>query len=190
MERAEKLKTFLAKSAGKPAATSKKGEASGGSNGGGADDADPEKAKMRGALDSAIVREKPNVKWDDVAGLMQAKETLKEAVIMPYKFPQLFTGNRRPWKGVLLYGVRFAALVPLLTWSQSHLERGSPTSQRPWPLRLMLLSSPFPHRTSFRSGSARAKGRAPHPALLNPLQAGALAVRDGARGQAQHYLPG
>jgi vacuolar protein-sorting-associated protein 4 len=59
---------------------------------------------MRGALDSAIVREKPNVKWEDVAGLMQAKETLKEAVIMPYKFPQLFTGNRRPWKGVLLYG--------------------------------------------------------------------------------------
>jgi vacuolar protein-sorting-associated protein 4 len=121
MERAEKLKTFLAKSAGKPAATSKKGDGSGGSNGGGGagDDADPEKAKMRGALDSAIVREKPNVKWDDVAGLMQAKETLKEAVIMPYKFPQLFTGNRRPWRGVLLYGVRcFTCAVFLLTLAQ------------------------------------------------------------------------
>ncbi len=36
--------------------------------------------------------EKPNVKWDDVAGLEGAKDLLKEAVILPYKFPQLFTG--------------------------------------------------------------------------------------------------
>jgi len=44
------------------------------------------------------------VKWDDVAGLEVAKESLKEAVILPIKFPQLFTGNRKPWKGILLYG--------------------------------------------------------------------------------------
>ena len=36
--------------------------------------------------------EKPNVKWDDVAGLELAKESLKEAVILPIKFPHLFTG--------------------------------------------------------------------------------------------------
>lgn len=47
------------------------------------------------------------MKWDDVAGLFQAKESLKEAVIMPVKFPHLFTGNRKPWRGILLYGVRF-----------------------------------------------------------------------------------
>jgi hypothetical protein len=41
----------------------------------------------------AIVTEKPNVKWDDVAGLEGAKDLLKEAVILPYRFPQLFTGN-------------------------------------------------------------------------------------------------
>lgn len=40
----------------------------------------------------AIVMERPNVKWDDVAGLFQAKEALKEAVILPVKFPHLFTG--------------------------------------------------------------------------------------------------
>lgn len=63
---------------------------------GGADD---EQKKLRGALAGAIVSEKPNVKWSDVAGLEQAKSTLKEAVILPARFPQLFTGKRRPWKG-------------------------------------------------------------------------------------------
>lgn len=44
------------------------------------------------------------MRWEDVAGLYQAKESLKEAVILPIKFPQLFTGKRKPWKGILLYG--------------------------------------------------------------------------------------
>ena len=37
--------------------------------------------------------EKPDVKWSDVAGLEGAKEALKEAVILPIKFPHLFTGK-------------------------------------------------------------------------------------------------
>ena len=59
---------------------------------------------MRQGLQGAILSESPNVQWDDVAGLQQAKEALKEAVILPIKFPQLFTGKRTPWKGILLYG--------------------------------------------------------------------------------------
>lgn len=42
----------------------------------------------------AIVMEKPNIKWSDVAGLEGAKEALKEAVILPIKFPHLFTGTK------------------------------------------------------------------------------------------------
>ncbi|KAF9482350.1 AAA-domain-containing protein [Pholiota conissans] len=71
----------------------------------GADDGeDPETKKLRAGLAGAILTEKPNVKWDDVAGLEGAKASLKEAVILPIKFPHLFTGKRTPWKGILLYG--------------------------------------------------------------------------------------
>lgn len=51
--------------------------------------------------------EKPCVKWSDIAGLEGAKEALKEAVILPIKFPHLFTGKRIPWKGILLFGVKY-----------------------------------------------------------------------------------
>uniref|UniRef100_A0A0R0H530 MIT domain-containing protein n=1 Tax=Glycine max TaxID=3847 RepID=A0A0R0H530_SOYBN len=68
---------------------------------GGGDGEDPEQAKLRAGLNSAIIREKPNVKWNDVAGLESAKQALQEAVILPVKFPQFFTGKRRPWRAFL-----------------------------------------------------------------------------------------
>lgn len=99
MKRAEQIKNVLDETTKKP---SKKG-GSGGSSTKSKDDKDSkdeeENSKMRGALSSAIVSEKPNVKWDDVAGLDQAKEALKEAVILPAQFPQLFVGKRKPCKG-------------------------------------------------------------------------------------------
>lgn len=66
-----------------------------------------ENAKLKDTLASAIITEKPNIKWEDVAGLDKAKSTLQEAVILPSKFPQLFVGKIKPWSGILLYGVRF-----------------------------------------------------------------------------------
>ena len=42
--------------------------------------------------------ESPNVKWEDVAGLDKAKESLKEAVILPVKFPHLFTGKLKLYR--------------------------------------------------------------------------------------------
>jgi vacuolar protein-sorting-associated protein 4 len=59
---------------------------------------------MKNQISEAIVSEKPNVKWEDVSGLENAKNSLKEAVILPIKFPEIFTGSRKPWKGILLYG--------------------------------------------------------------------------------------
>jgi len=64
---------------------------------------DEDTLKFRSNLEGAIVKETPNVRWDDVAGLLIAKEALREAVILPLQYPQLFLGNRRPWKGILLY---------------------------------------------------------------------------------------
>lgn len=112
MERAEKLKNHLAENdkgnRKKPSAVGANGKVSSGSGKGKADDEDedqdPDSKKLRGALAGAILSEKPNIRWEDVAGLDQAKEALKEAVILPIKFPHLFTGKRQPWKGILLYG--------------------------------------------------------------------------------------
>lgn len=72
--------------------------------GDGTDDDDADTKKLRGALAGAILSEKPNISWDDIAGLDGAKEALKEAVILPVRFPQLFTGKRKPTSGILLYG--------------------------------------------------------------------------------------
>ncbi|KAL4292719.1 hypothetical protein AHAS_Ahas18G0056200 [Arachis hypogaea] len=55
-------------------------------------------------LNSAIKRENPNVKWSDVAGLERAKQAFQEAVILPLKFPQFFTGKQQQQRTFLLYG--------------------------------------------------------------------------------------
>jgi vacuolar protein-sorting-associated protein 4 len=64
----------------------------------------PEDEEISGAISSVIVREKPNVKWEDVAGMEGAKRALREAIILPMSRPDLFKGARKPWKGILMYG--------------------------------------------------------------------------------------
>lgn len=71
---------------------------------GGSDEEDEEENALKKSLGQAIVMERPNVKWSDVAGLETAKALLQEAVILPVAFGHFFRGKREPWKGILLYG--------------------------------------------------------------------------------------
>lgn len=102
LDRAEKLKKYL--QSDKKKKPVKTGEDSKKNDDSDDSDDDPEKKKLMSQLEGAIVMEKPNIKWSDVAGLEGAKEALKEAVILPIKFPHLFTGKRQPWRGILLFG--------------------------------------------------------------------------------------
>ncbi|KAM3932010.1 katanin p60 ATPase-containing subunit A1 isoform 1-T2 [Leptodactylus fuscus] len=56
------------------------------------------------ALERDIISQNPNVRWDDIADLEEAKKLLKEAVVLPMWMPEFFKGIRRPWKGVLMVG--------------------------------------------------------------------------------------
>ncbi|KOB69168.1 Katanin p60 ATPase-containing subunit A1 [Operophtera brumata] len=51
-----------------------------------------------------IVQKNPNIRWDDIADLAEAKRLLEEAVVLPMWMPDFFKGIRRPWRGVLMVG--------------------------------------------------------------------------------------
>ena len=52
-----------------------------------------------------VLVETPNVNWEDVGGLENIKQELKEAVEWPMKYPESFARmGIRPSRGILLYG--------------------------------------------------------------------------------------
>ena len=52
-----------------------------------------------------VLVEIPNIKWDDIGGLEDVKQDLREAVEWPLKTPEVFTRmGVTPPKGILLYG--------------------------------------------------------------------------------------
>jgi katanin p60 ATPase-containing subunit A1 len=55
-------------------------------------------------LSRDILDKSPSVRWEDIAGLEDAKRLLEEAVVLPLLMPDYFQGIRRPWKGVLMFG--------------------------------------------------------------------------------------
>ena len=56
----------------------------------------------KASYDDLILKEKPNVSWDQVIGLEDAKRAIREAIIYPYKRPDLFPLG---WpRGILLFG--------------------------------------------------------------------------------------
>ncbi|MFX1518833.1 MAG: AAA family ATPase [Promethearchaeota archaeon] len=65
---------------------------------------DKSEDEIEAAIEETIIGEKPNVAWEDVAGLVAAKSALREAIILPMVRPDLFKGARKPWKGIMLFG--------------------------------------------------------------------------------------
>ncbi|XP_065867187.1 katanin p60 ATPase-containing subunit A1 [Euphorbia lathyris] len=61
-------------------------------------------ADLADMLERDVLETTPGVRWDDVAGLSEAKRLLEEAVVLPLWMPEYFQGIRRPWKGVLMFG--------------------------------------------------------------------------------------
>jgi len=52
-----------------------------------------------------VLVEVPRVKWEDIGGLENAKQELREAIEWPLKYPEVFKAtNIKPPKGILLYG--------------------------------------------------------------------------------------
>jgi len=63
-----------------------------------------EEQEIIDSISGTILTESPNVKWNDIAGLKSSKQALREAIVLPIMKPQLFTGARKPWSGILLFG--------------------------------------------------------------------------------------
>ncbi|MHA2123306.1 MAG: AAA family ATPase [Promethearchaeota archaeon] len=63
-----------------------------------------EEQELIETISGTIVTESPKVNWDDIAGLDNVKQALREAIVLPIAKPELFTGARKPWSGILLFG--------------------------------------------------------------------------------------
>jgi SpoVK/Ycf46/Vps4 family AAA+-type ATPase len=58
--------------------------------------------QLKASYNDLIMKEKPNVKWDEVVGLEDAKRALRESIIFPVHRPDLFPLG---WpRGLLMYG--------------------------------------------------------------------------------------
>lgn len=60
--------------------------------------------KMVELIQSEIIDNSAPINWEDIAGLKLAKSVIQEAVVWPMMRPDIFTGLRRPPKGILLFG--------------------------------------------------------------------------------------
>lgn len=65
---------------------------------------DSEMKQLANVISREIYVESPNVRFQDIIHLDEAKRLLMEAVQLPLRFPTLFTGILRPWRGILLHG--------------------------------------------------------------------------------------
>ncbi len=81
----------------------------GGNGNGGATSSNQNSAKgpqvvqqLKASFSELVITEKPDVKWDDVIGLEDCKQTIRESIVFPFLRPDLF---KLGWpRGILLYG--------------------------------------------------------------------------------------
>lgn len=64
----------------------------------------PELRELALSIQNEIININPGVSFTNIVGLDEAKRLLKEAVLMPLKYPHFFEGILEPWKGILLFG--------------------------------------------------------------------------------------
>jgi len=58
--------------------------------------------QLKASFSELVVTEKPDVKWDDVIGLEDCKQAIRESIVFPFVRPDLF---KLGWpRGILLYG--------------------------------------------------------------------------------------
>ena len=60
--------------------------------------------KMVYLIMSEIVQRDLGITYDNIAGLVEAKKVIHEAILLPILLPEMFHGIREPWKGCLLFG--------------------------------------------------------------------------------------
>ena len=63
--------------------------------------------ELAATISRDIYLNNPNVRWSDIFGLEAPKRIMKEAVVYPIKYPQLFTG------------LSFSKLARILTFSKN-----------------------------------------------------------------------
>ncbi|XP_015189509.1 PREDICTED: fidgetin-like protein 1 isoform X3 [Polistes dominula] len=60
--------------------------------------------KLIELIKNEIMDLRTSVSWDDIAGLEYAKKMIQEVIVFPMLRPDIFTGLRRPPRGILLFG--------------------------------------------------------------------------------------
>ena len=65
---------------------------------------DKEEDAMDEKILSEIMTKNPGVKFSDIIGMNDMKQTLYEIIVVPQIRPDLFTGIRTPQRGILLFG--------------------------------------------------------------------------------------
>ncbi|MHA1146710.1 MAG: AAA family ATPase [Promethearchaeota archaeon] len=63
-----------------------------------------EENELMDSISGTILTESPDVRWVEIAGLDNCKQSLREAIVLPMIKPELFIGARKPWSGILLFG--------------------------------------------------------------------------------------